>query len=319
MKTLLGVFLAVGLVAASSSPDRPAAPAAESAAAFLTPLMVLLPRDGEEFSLEVGQSLDVRLKGNPTTGYGWAVMSMEGDAVRCPGEPEYQPDPAPAGMVGVGGWFAIRLVGAKPGSAKVVLGYRRPWEKDTLPAERLTLTFRVGEDKTAERLKALKANPDAFILSLRYRGGKDKHYRGLVLYGRNLLVCQFPPNTRGVVVSKEEVLRILDYLAADGYLARAQNNPSVGPLGWDWTGYSVSVEGQGATWLTEYLGWNPTMLRRLDGLRSVLTGEAAKAMNEVLDRLNEDRRKWAEEAVPPPAPQARRMGALHPPRGRGNA
>lgn len=296
MKILLGVFLAVGLAAASSSPDRPAESAAGSAAASPTPLMVL-PRDGDQFSLEVGQSLDVRLKGNPTTGYSWAVMSTEGDAVRCPSEPEYQPDPAPAGMVGVGGWFAIRMVGTKPGSAKVVLGYRRPWEKDTPPAERLTLTFRVGEDKTAERLKALKA-ADAFILSLRYRGEKDKHYRGLVLYGLNLLVCQFPPNTRGVRVSEEEVVRILDHLAADGCLARAQNDPSVGPLGWDWTGYSVSVEGQGATWLTEYLGWNPTMLRRLDGLRSVLTGEAAKAMDEVLDRLSEDRRKWAEEAVP---------------------
>ena len=302
MKTLPGVFLAVGLAAASLPADRPGGPAVRTAATPPTPLMVLMPRDGEGFSLEVGQSLEVRLQGNPTTGYAWAVLSTEGDAIRCPSEPEYRPDPAPAGMAGAGGWFAIRMVGTKPGSAKIVLGYQRPWEKDTPPAKALTLTFRVGEDKTAERLKALKANPNVFILSLRYRGGKDKPYRGLVLYGRGLEITNLRSNTRWVMISKEEVLRILDHLAADGCLARAQNNPSVGPLGWDWTGYSLTVEGQDVTSLTEYLGWNPTMLRRLDSLRSVLKGEAAKAMDEVLDRLSDERRKWAEEAVPPSAP-----------------
>ena len=51
----------------------------------------------------------------------------------------------------------------------------------------------------------------------------------------------------------------------------------------------------------EDLGWGLPMLKRLDGLRKVLDGDAAKEMDLLLGRLSGLRKQWEKET--PPAQQ----------------
>ena len=79
--------------------------------------------------LSVGQIFHIRLPGNPTTGYEWELKSIDRTIAEPTGTIRYRQNPAPAGMVGVGGSFSLAIRGVKAGKTKVVLVYRRSWEK----------------------------------------------------------------------------------------------------------------------------------------------------------------------------------------------
>ena len=79
--------------------------------------------------------------------------------------------------------------------------------------------------------------------------------------------------------------KIIDYLTTEGFLDRAKlpdrpTKPSVPPQG---PTYVLSRWSD----LSENLGWGLPMLQRLDGLRTVLDGEAAKKMDVLLERMAE--------------------------------
>ena len=78
----------------------------------------------------------VHLPGNPTTGYSWSLIEVQGQAVKAIGEVEYTPDETGAQplIVGAGGVFKAMFQAVKPGTSRIRMEYRRPWEKDQ-PAE----------------------------------------------------------------------------------------------------------------------------------------------------------------------------------------
>ena len=53
------------------------------------------------------------------------------------------------------------------------------------------------------------------------------------------------------------------------------------------------------------LGWGPGMVKRLDGLRGALDGEAAQAMDAILAGLADDRKKWAAPTAQPAPPRSK--------------
>ena len=84
---------------------------------------------GKKVAIKVGEAIAVELKGNPTTGYGWAVEAKpEGIDVAI----DYTSDPHEPGMCGVGGVFKVTVKATAACAGDVVLGYKRPWE--TQPA-----------------------------------------------------------------------------------------------------------------------------------------------------------------------------------------
>ncbi|MFF2552099.1 protease inhibitor I42 family protein [Nocardia sp. NPDC058058] len=100
-------------------------------------------QDGKEIPLALGQGLTVRLAGNPTTGFLWQLTELEQNIVRQDGGMEYEQDPSPNGMVGVGGTSIFKFTAQAPGATQLVLEYRRPWEQGIDPAERFTLNLKV--------------------------------------------------------------------------------------------------------------------------------------------------------------------------------
>ena len=99
--------------------------------------------NGSMLEMTVGATIEVQLKGNPTTGYQWRAAKLEGDAVKQVGETKYQTRPHQPGMVGVGGTFTFRFEAVKPGTAALALHYLRPWEKGKPPAESFAIKVRV--------------------------------------------------------------------------------------------------------------------------------------------------------------------------------
>jgi inhibitor of cysteine peptidase len=88
--------------------------------------------DGSRLYVAKGDVLTVRLSSNVTTGYGWFVSRSAPGVLQSAEPPSYQP-PA-ASQPGAAGTqsFTIPVIGSGAGWLQVV--YRRPFEKDTLPA-----------------------------------------------------------------------------------------------------------------------------------------------------------------------------------------
>ncbi len=92
-----------------------------------------------ETALAVGQTLEVSLAENPTTGFRWELKAA--------GEPACAPRgdtfDAPASGVGKSGTHHWRFEAVGKGTGNIELAYRRSWEQDKPPAETFKLTVRV--------------------------------------------------------------------------------------------------------------------------------------------------------------------------------
>jgi inhibitor of cysteine peptidase len=92
-----------------------------------------------ETALAVGQTLEISLAENPTTGFRWELKAT--------GEPACAPRgdtfDAPAAGVGKSGTHRWRFEAVGKGTGTIELAYRRSWEQDKPPAETFRLTVRV--------------------------------------------------------------------------------------------------------------------------------------------------------------------------------
>ena len=107
------------------------------------PLELTLGDSAKVQRVAVGQKIHVRLAGNITTGYSWAVLRTDGKAVRQEGKVVYKPAPAKPMVVGSGGVFHATFEAVKLGRSHVWMGYRRPWEKGKEPIRKFEGIFDV--------------------------------------------------------------------------------------------------------------------------------------------------------------------------------
>jgi predicted secreted protein len=113
-----------------------------------TPMLhdiVLAEKDsGKTFEVYKGSLVEIRLEGNPTTGYAWAaspsttndlILKVLDDSGYIPSKPA---------LTGSGGTFVFKYMAANPGTAKLVFGYARSWE--TVPPIRTwSVTVKVND------------------------------------------------------------------------------------------------------------------------------------------------------------------------------
>lgn len=83
--------------------------------------------DGSAVVLAEGDTLIVRLEGNPTTGYSWEIDELDQTVLRLQGEPGYE---AESDLIGSGGMFTFTFEAAGEGETDLVLVYHRPWEEN---------------------------------------------------------------------------------------------------------------------------------------------------------------------------------------------
>ena len=81
-----------------------------------------------------GQTLEIELEANATTGYIWELADPANkDVLRQIGKYRYIHK---SRLIGAGGIQIYRFEGLRKGQTKLVFEYRRPWEKGREPAEK---------------------------------------------------------------------------------------------------------------------------------------------------------------------------------------
>jgi inhibitor of cysteine peptidase len=101
---------------------------------------------GSTITVHPGETLEIVLSGNPTTGYTWEVKPGSEALLKQKGEPEFTPD---SKAVGSGGRMTFRFDVVTVGKGSLVLLYRRPFEKEIKPLR----TFGIRVVITDERSK----------------------------------------------------------------------------------------------------------------------------------------------------------------------
>lgn len=123
--TGIGVLVLVAVVAAVSIT---LAAGGDGARAATGPLWLVDADNGKTFTVKAGETVEVRVAGNLTTGYAWMAALSDEDAVLLEqqGEPVYVQDSADTDMVGTGGTYTFTF--RAEGEATLKLVYSRPWE-----------------------------------------------------------------------------------------------------------------------------------------------------------------------------------------------
>ncbi|CAD2219770.1 inhibitor of cysteine peptidase [Angomonas deanei] len=92
--------------------------------------VITVADQGKTVSVQSGGSVTIKLPGNPTTGYTWAVQSPNEELYATT---KSYDSTAPPGMVGGGGEFTFTVTPKKSGTIPLVFLYLREFEgpKDT--------------------------------------------------------------------------------------------------------------------------------------------------------------------------------------------
>jgi inhibitor of cysteine peptidase len=90
-----------------------------------------------------GQEFEIRLQGNPTTGYGWQVTEIDAQKVQMLAEDYVEHKQGDQPIAGAGGTYIFRFKALTEGQAHIEIVYQRPWEKDVDPLRTYTLELTV--------------------------------------------------------------------------------------------------------------------------------------------------------------------------------
>ncbi len=101
--------------------------------------------NGTTVSLRPGQTLVVRLKANPTTGYRWELIKVNQAILKLTGKAGYTPSISDQQIVGSGGTAEWRFEAVGSGTTVLTLHYLRPWTSNAKPAKMFSLTVKVAK------------------------------------------------------------------------------------------------------------------------------------------------------------------------------
>ncbi len=106
-----------------------------------TPVVLDVSDSGSAITLAVGQTFEVQLESNPTTGYGWVVAQQpEGVAVQSS---DYQaPDTS---LVGAGGVEVFVFEATAAGSGTLRLDYVRSFDDPPVPADTVEYDLTIND------------------------------------------------------------------------------------------------------------------------------------------------------------------------------
>jgi predicted secreted protein len=95
------------------------------------PILVTKQDSGSTIDLRSGDTLELALDGNPTTGFTWEMDPVDTGILLQIGESGFKPD---ANTTGSGGTFTWRFEAVNSGQTLLRLAYHRPFEQGVPPA-----------------------------------------------------------------------------------------------------------------------------------------------------------------------------------------
>ena len=234
---------------AADAPAAPAAAAAEKKTHELT-------KDdaGKTVKVNVGDTIRIKLKGNRTTGYSWAMTGKLDEKVLKSDGNEYKVDEHPAGMVGVGGSDVWTFTALAAGKTEIVLGYARPWEKDKEPAQTFKLAVEVaGAAAPATDAKAASATPK----EVRLNDGDNGKTVKVGVGGTVVLTLESNPTTGFSWTGVDKVDKDILKLERNDYRQNANPAGMVGVGGRTTIAYRALKPGKAKIDLTYMQPWEP--------------------------------------------------------------
>ncbi|MHB9112660.1 MAG: protease inhibitor I42 family protein [Thermoleophilia bacterium] len=97
--------------------------------------------------IKPGETVDVTLKSNPTTGYHWEINSYDKQIIEPVGEPDYTADPGSEGLTGAGGTETFTFRALAEGETDLKMDYLGPDGKPS--STTYDLTIKVRGEKTS--------------------------------------------------------------------------------------------------------------------------------------------------------------------------
>ena len=137
--TTVAVFaVAIFVVACSKSKNEtPSNPSSEK--------FVDVSEGGNGSTIHVlpGETIRVKLRSNPSTGFSWALGPLEEGMLETSGESEFEADPHREGEAGYGGCEIWKFKAEQSGETDISLFYARSWE-DKEPAKTFKMHVVIG-------------------------------------------------------------------------------------------------------------------------------------------------------------------------------
>jgi inhibitor of cysteine peptidase len=99
---------------------------------------------GQTIQMKKGDTLSVRLKAQPGTGYGWSVKTPDPPLLNQMGDMKRDPL---GGMPGAYEYQVFLFGAQQEGTCVLELDYLRPWEKDKPPARVFRVTIQISGNK----------------------------------------------------------------------------------------------------------------------------------------------------------------------------
>lgn len=96
---------------------------------------------GKTVTLSVGDTLNVTLEGNPTTGYNWEAQSLDTTILKQVGQPTFTPT---SSAIGSGGQITLSFEAAGKGQTTLNLIYHRSFETGVAPLHTYQVTVQVN-------------------------------------------------------------------------------------------------------------------------------------------------------------------------------
>ncbi|MBN2207375.1 MAG: protease inhibitor I42 family protein [Candidatus Aminicenantes bacterium] len=138
------LFLSASCAEEARVEDTQAAQAEEAEEA--EPMKTFVKSDqGTVAHLAPGESFEVRLPENPTTGYIWEVETLPAGVLELVRE-AYEQEPADPEILGRGGTKIFVFKAREPGAGELDLRQRRPWMKEA-PVDGFVLKVEVRADE----------------------------------------------------------------------------------------------------------------------------------------------------------------------------
>lgn len=104
-------------------------------------------QSGGKLMVFQGDTVEVRLRSTPGTGYSWKVLHTDSAVLARKKAPVFVPPPKE--IPGAEGHLVFDFLASAPGKSTLELAYVRPWEKDTAPARtfNIDVTVRPASDR----------------------------------------------------------------------------------------------------------------------------------------------------------------------------
>ena len=139
--TAAAVF-AVAIFVVACSKSKKETPSNPSSGTFVD---VEEENNGKTIHVLPGETIRVKLRSNPSTGFSWALGPLEEGMFETSGESEFEADSHREGEVGYGGCEIWKFKAERSGETDISLIYARPWEDERPDARTFKLHVVIGD------------------------------------------------------------------------------------------------------------------------------------------------------------------------------